>query len=204
MKDSRDRKTGDLLGGIKIGYARVSTIDQTLDLQTDALKAGGCVRVYEEMASGKQKDRPELAHALKALREGDTLVVWRLDRLGRSLPHLIETVAAVEALGASFESITEKIDTSCATGKLVFHIFSALAEFERNLTSERTKEGLSAARRRGSKGGRKPILDAKATAQVRTLMADRSTSPSDIAKQFKVSRSTLYKLVRESANGVGK
>jgi DNA invertase Pin-like site-specific DNA recombinase len=204
MKDSRESKTGDLLGGIKIGYARVSTIDQTLDLQTDALKAGGCVQVYEEKASGKQKDRPELAHALKALREGDTLVVWRLDRLGRSLPHLIETVAAVEALGASFESITEKIDTSCATGKLVFHLFSALAEFERNLISERTKEGLSAARRRGSKGGRKPILDAKATAQVRTLMADRSTSPSDIAKQFKVSRSTLYKLVRESANVVGK
>jgi DNA invertase Pin-like site-specific DNA recombinase len=204
MKDSRDNNTGDLLGGIKIGYARVSTIDQTLDLQTDALKASGCVQVYEEKASGKQKDRPELAHAIKALREGDTLVVWRLDRLGRSLPHLIETVAAVEALGASFESITEKIDTSCATGKLVFHLFSALAEFERNLISERTKEGLSAARRRGSKGGRKPILDAKATAQVRTLMADRSTSPSDIAKHFKVSRSTLYKLVRESGNGVGK
>lgn len=203
MKDSRDIKTGDLLGGIKIGYARVSTTDQTLNMQVDALKAAGCVQIYEEKVSGKQADRPELAHALKALRDGDTLVVWRLDRLGRSLPHLIEIVASVESLGASFESITEKIDTGSATGKLVFHLFSALAEFERNLISERTKEGLNAARRRGSKGGRKPVLDPKAVQQVRTLMADRSTSPADICKQFKVSKSTLYKLVRP-AEGVGK
>ncbi|WP_374604661.1 recombinase family protein [Niveibacterium sp.] len=182
--------------GMRIGYARVSTADQTLALQLDALRAAGCERIYQETASGKQTDRPELAQALKALRQGDSLVVWRLDRLGRSLAHLIQTVAAIEALGASFESITEKIDTHSATGRLVFHVFSALAEFERNLISERTREGLQAARRRGTKGGRKPVLDAIAVAQVRSLMADRSTSPAAIAQRFKISKSTLYKLVR--------
>jgi DNA invertase Pin-like site-specific DNA recombinase len=146
--------------------------------------------VYQETASGKQADRPELAQALKALRPGDTLMVWRLDRLGRSLPHLIQTVASIEAQGASFESITEKIDTHSATGRLVFHVFSALAEFER------TREGLQAARRRGTKGGRRPVLDATAVAQVRSLMADRTTSPAAIAQRFKISKSTLYKLVR--------
>jgi DNA invertase Pin-like site-specific DNA recombinase len=182
--------------GMRIGYARVSTADQTLSMQLDALRAAGCERVYQETASGKQADRPELAQALKALRPGDTLMVWRLDRLGRSLPHLIQTVASIEAQGASFESITEKIDTHSATGRLVFHVFSALAEFERNLISERTREGLQAARRRGTKGGRRPVLDATAVAQVRSLMADRTTSPAAIAQRFKISKSTLYKLVR--------
>ena len=182
--------------GMRIGYARVSTADQTLSMQLDALRAAGCERVYQETASGKQADRPELAQALKALRPGDTLMVWRLDRLGRSLPHLIQTVASIEAQEASFESITEKIDTHSATGRLVFHVFSALAEFERNLISERTREGLQAARRRGTKGGRRPVLDATAVAQVRSLMADRTTSPAAIAQRFKISKSTLYKLVR--------
>lgn len=182
--------------GMRIGYARVSTADQTLSMQLDALRAAGCERVYQETASGKQADRHELAQALKALRPGDTLMVWRLDRLGRSLPHLISTVASIEAQGASFESITEKIDTHSATGRLVFHVFSALAEFERNLISERTREGLQAARRRGTKGGRRPVLDATAVAQVRSLMADRTTSPAAIAQRFKISKSTLYKLVR--------
>jgi DNA invertase Pin-like site-specific DNA recombinase len=182
--------------GMRIGYARVSTADQTLSMQLDALRTAGCERVYQETASGKQADRHELAQALKALRPGDTLMVWRLDRLGRSLPHLISTVASIEAQGASFESITEKIDTHSATGRLVFHVFSALAEFERNLISERTREGLQAARRRGTKGGRRPVLDATAVAQVRSLMADRTTSPAAIAQRFKISKSTLYKLVR--------
>ena len=185
------------LVGIKIGYARVSTIDQTVAVQIDALKMAGCAIVYEEHASGKQNDRPERAHALKALRKGDTLVVCRLDRLGRSLHHLIETVTAIESTGALFESLNEKIDTGTATGKLVFHLFGALAEFERNLISERTKEGLNAARRRGNKGGRKPALDAKAIAQVRALMSDRSTCPADITAQYKISKSTLYKVVRD-------
>lgn len=200
MRDNVDHRTSDLLGGIKIGYARVSTADQTLALQIDALKAAGCAQIYEEYVSGKQPDRPELAHALKALRKGDTLVVWRLDRLGRSL-HLIQTVTAIEALGASFESLNEKIYTCTATGRLVFHLFGALAEFERNLISERTKEGLKSARKRGNKGGRKPVLDAKAVKQVRALMADRSTRPADIAAQYKISKSTRYKQVREGQAG---
>lgn len=195
-----DVSTSDLLGGIRIGYARVSTDDQALSMQLDSLKAAGCVQIYQETASGKQTDRPELAHALKALRKGDTLVVWRLDRLGRSMPHLVETIGGIERLGASFESLTEKIETSSATGRLVFHLFASLAEFERNLISERTKEGLKAARRRGVKGGRKPVLDAKAVKQVLALMADRSTRPADIAAQYKISKSTLYKIVRTGAS----
>lgn len=200
MKDTADSKTADILtGGIRIGYARVSTDDQTLNMQLDSLKAAGCTQIYQEQASGKQVDRPELAHALKALRKGDTLVVWRLDRLGRSLSHLVESVTTIEALGASFESLTEKIETGSATGRLVFHFFAALAEFERNLISERTKEGLKAARKRGNKGGRKPVLDAKAIKQVRALMADRSTRPADIAAQYKISKSTLYNIMRTGA-----
>jgi DNA invertase Pin-like site-specific DNA recombinase len=196
MRDDTDSRSNDLFGGIKIGYARVSTDDQTLALQIDALKTAGCNQIYQETASGKQTDRPELTHALKALRKGDTLVVWRLDRLGRSMPHLVETIGAIERLGASFESLTEKIETSSATGRLVFHLFASLAEFERNLISERTKEGLKVARKRGNKGGRKPSLDLKAIKQVRALMADRSTRPADIASQYKISKSTLYKIVR--------
>lgn len=197
MRDDTDSRSTDLFGGIKIGYARVSTEDQTLAMQIDALKTAGCVSIYEERASGKQTDRPELAHALKALRKGDTLVVWRLDRLGRSMPHLVETVGAIERLGASFESLTERIETSSATGRLVFHLFASLAEFERTLISERTREGLKSARKRGNKGGRKPVLDAKAVKQVRALMADRSTRPAEIAAQCRISKSTLYKLVRQ-------
>lgn len=197
MRDSNNFGNHDMFGGIRIGYARVSTDDQNTGLQLDALKAAGCVQIYEERVSGKQDDRPELAHALKALRKGDTLVVWRLDRLGRSLPHLIKTVAAIETLGASFESLTEKIDTGSATGRLVFHLFASLAEFERNLISERTREGLKAARARGTRGGRKPKLGEKDVRQIRALMADRSTSVADIAKRFGISRSTLYKLTSE-------
>lgn len=197
LRDVADTKTVDLLGGgIQIGYPRISTEDQTLDMQIDALKASGCGPIYEECASGKQIDRHELAHALKALRKGDTLVVWRLDRPGRSLPHLIETVTSIEACGASFESLTEKIDTASATGRLVFHVFAALAQFERHLISERTREGLNSARKRGNKGGRKPSLEQRAVSQVRALMADRATSPADIAARFKVSKSTLYEVVR--------
>jgi DNA invertase Pin-like site-specific DNA recombinase len=197
MRDSNNFGNHDMFGGIRIGYARVSTDEQNTALQLDALRAAGCVQIYEERVSGKNDDRPELAHALKALRKGDTLVVWRLDRLGRSLPHLIQTVAAIETLGASFESLTEKIDTGSATGRLVFHVFASLAEFERNLISERTREGLKAARARGTRGGRKPKLGEKDVRQIRALMADRSTSVADIAKRFGISRSTLYKLTSE-------
>src|SRR5919201_955449 len=143
---------------MNIGYARVSTQDQTLDLQKDALTKAGCERLFSDTASGASTERKGLEQALGQLREGDTLVVWRLDRLGRSLPHLIETVTALEQRGIGFRSLTESIDTTTSGGKLIFHIFGALAEFERNLIRERTLAGLAAARARGRSGGRPKVL----------------------------------------------
>lgn len=177
----------------RIGYARVSTDDQTLDLQLDALKA--CDVIYQEKASGKSKDRPELAHCLMALRPGDTLVVWRLDRLGRSLPDLVQIVTSLEERGIGFESLTEKIDTTSATGKLTFHVFAALAEFERNIIRERTRAGLQAARARGRKGGRKPALTERQVREIRVLLADPEIQVSDVARRYGVSRTTLYRRV---------
>lgn len=179
---------------MRIGYARVSTTDQNLDLQIDALKKLGCDHLYEEKASGKTKERPELAHCLKSLRAGDTLAVWLLDRLGRSLQDLITIVKNLEASGVAFVSLTENIDTTTATGKLMFHVFGALAEFERNLIQERTQAGLSAARARGRVGGRKALLDGKQRAQARAMMLDKTLSVTDIAKTMGVSKSTLYRL----------
>ena len=144
-----------------IGYARVSTIEQTLDLQQDALAAAGAVTIYADKASGKSADRPELIHCLKALRDGDTLVVWRLDRLGRNLQDLIRIVNELETRGVKFKSLKESVDTGGPAGKLVFHMFAALAEFERELLRERTLAGLEAARARGRKGGRPSLLDVK-------------------------------------------
>src|SRR3954467_1460073 len=135
-----------------IGYARVSTGEQTLDLQLDALQVAGCGKVYQETASGAKADRPVLDEVLSYLRTGDTLVVWRLDRLGRSLKHLIEVVAALAERGIGFKSLTEQIDTTTPGGKLIFHVFGALAEFERDLIQERTQAGLAAARARGRLG----------------------------------------------------
>ena len=137
-----------------IGYARVSTRDQTPALQLDALEAAGCERIFEETASGAHRDRPQLAAALDWMREGDALAVWRLDRLARSVRQLIDTVENLDARGIGFRSLTEAIDTTTAGGRLVFHIFGALAEFERNLISERTRAGLDAARARGQSAGR--------------------------------------------------
>ena len=180
----------------KIGYARVSTDDQNLDLQRDALTKAGCGQIYEETASGKSTTaRPELAHCLKALRAGDTLTVWRLDRLGRSLPDLVRIVGEVEARGVGFESITEKIETGSAAGKLIFHVFASLAEFERNLIRERTRAGLDAARARGRLGGRKPKLDDKQQREIRVLLRDPDVSITDVAKSYHVSRTTIYKHV---------
>lgn len=177
-----------------IGYARVSTIEQTLDLQRDALLAAGAATIYEDKASGKNADRPELAHCLKSLREGDTLVVWRLDRLGRNLEDLIRIAGQLEARGVKFKSLTEAIDTSGPAGKLVFHMFGALAEFERGLVRERTLAGLAAARARGRVGGRPSLLDAKQRKAALAMLRDREMSVSEIARHFGVSRSTLYSL----------
>ncbi|EFI8908329.1 recombinase family protein [Escherichia coli] len=178
----------------RIGYARVSTDDQHLDLQRDALQQAGCSVIYEEAASGKSAARPELEQCRKALRAGDTLVVWRLDRLGRSLHDLVQIVAELEQRGVHFESLTEKIETGSASGKLQFHVFAALAEFERGLIRERTQAGLAAARARGRAGGRKPKLDDKQVREIRRLMTDPTIPVSQIAKSYKVSRTTIYKV----------
>jgi DNA invertase Pin-like site-specific DNA recombinase len=183
----------------RIGYARVSTDDQNLDLQRDALRVAGVGSIYEEAVSGKDAARQELGHCLKALRAGDTLVVWRLDRLGRSLPDLVNIVAGLEEKGIGFESLTEKIETTSAAGKLVFHVFAALAEFERNLIRERTRAGLVAARARGRSGGRKPKLDARQIKEIKRLMSDPTIPVGQIAERYKVSRTTIYKVAPRSA-----
>src|SRR5512132_4451673 len=149
-----------------IGYARVSTTDQTLDLQKDALEKAGCVRIFTDTASGSKAERIGLEEAMSHLREGDTLVVWRLDRRGRSLKHLIESITALATRGIGFKSITEAIDTTTSGGKLIFHIFGALAEFERDIIKERTQAGLTAARARGRKGGRPKALTPKKQEQL--------------------------------------
>jgi DNA invertase Pin-like site-specific DNA recombinase len=179
----------------RIGYARVSTDDQVLDLQLDAFKKASCDTVYSEKMSGKSADRPELEQCLKALRTGDTLVVWRLDRLGRSLADLVRIVTELETKGVAFESLSEKIDTGSASGKLQFHIFSAMAEFERNLIRERTFAGLAAARARGRVGGRPTKLSDKHIREIKLLLADPAARVTDIAKQYGVSRATLYSRV---------
>ena len=179
----------------RIGYARVSTDDQHLDLQRDALTKAGCGVTYEEKNSGKTADRPELEQCLKALRAGDTLVVWRLDRLGRSLPDLVQIVAKLEQCGVGFESLTEKIETDSAAGRLVFHVFAALSEFERNLVRERTKAGLAAARARGRAGGRKPKLEEQQVREIEVLLRDPDIQVADVARRYGVSRTTLYKHV---------
>lgn len=179
----------------RIGYARVSTDDQHLDLQRDALKQAGCGVIYEEAASGKNTARPEFEQCRKALRAGDTLVVWRLDRLGRSLPDLVQIVAELEKRGVGFESLTEKIETGSAAGKLVFHVFAALAEFERGLIRERTQAGLIAARARGRAGGRKPKLDDQQVREIKALLRDPDMRVAEVARRYDVSRTTLYKYV---------
>lgn len=177
---------------MKIGYARVSTDDQTLDLQLDALKRVGCKVIYQEQASGKNAARPQLEACLIAIRPGDTLYVWRLDRLGRNLATLIHTVTALENKKIGFASITEKIDTSSSSGRLVFHVFASLAEFERNLIRERTLAGLTAARARGRKGGRRSSLTPKDIKTVRALLRTGELTVGEIAERFNVARSTIY------------
>lgn len=179
--------------GDLIGYARVSTWDQTTDPQIDALKKAGCTKIFHETASGTKTDRPELAKALEYLRPGDTLVAWRLDRVGRSLPHLITTVAALEERGIGFKSLHDNIDTSTTSGKLVFHIFAALAEFERALIVDRTKAGLEAARARGAKPGRKPALSEKQIKTCATLYESGQHTVTEIAEMVGASRATVYR-----------
>ncbi len=158
-----------------VGYARVSTIDQDPTLQLDALAAAGCAKVFEDRASGAWADRAGLRSALDYVRDGDVLIVWKLDRLGRSLPHLIETVATLEKRGVGFRSITEAIDTTTPGGRLVFHLFGALGQFERDLIQERTRAGLAAAAARGRKGGRKPVVTGEKLERARVIIAKGMT-----------------------------
>src|SRR5215217_5902305 len=181
-----------------IGYARVSTHDQTLALQQDALTQAGCDRIFTDTASGAKAERQGLEEALSHVRRGDTLVVWKLDRLGRSLPHLIETITGLQERGIGFKSLTEQIDTTTSGGKLIFHVFAALAEFERDVIRERTNAGLAAARIRGKLGGRPPALPPEKIRLARALYADRNTSVADICKMLEISRHTLQRYVKAS------
>ena len=176
-----------------IGYARVSTTDQNLELQLDALTESGCRRVFEETASGANKARPQLKGALDFLRPGDTLVVWKLDRLARSLQQLIEAIELLNTRGCGFRSLTENIDTTTAGGRLIFHVFGALAEFERGIIRERTLAGLEAARSRGRKGGRPKLLNGESLAAARALLRDGALTVREVAKQVGVAETTLYR-----------
>lgn len=164
----------------------------------DALRSAGCIRIFEETASGTRSDRPQLAALLDYVRPGDTLVVWRLDRLGRSLKHLIETVTELESRGVAFRSVQENIDTTSSAGRLIFHVFGALAEFERDLIVDRTKAGLAAARERGSRPGRKRALSTDQIAVVRQMHAAGSHKIDSIAKVVGVSRATIYRALSEA------
>lgn len=178
---------------MKIGYARVSTIEQNLDLQIDALKKVGCEKVFSDKASGVRSDRAGLINALEFCRADDTLVVWKLDRLGRSLKDLITTVNTLHAREIGFVSLQENIDTTTSGGKLVFYIFGALAEFERDIIRDRTQAGLHAARSRGRQGGRPPKLNKKQIAMAKKLMKDESNSIKDICATLNISKTTLYR-----------
>jgi DNA invertase Pin-like site-specific DNA recombinase len=178
---------------MKIGYARVSTQDQDLALQLDALTKEGCEKVFQEKASGAQRDRPELKAALSYMRKGDTLVVWKLDRLARSMKQLIETIESFQDQGIGLKSLQDPIDTSSPSGKLVFHIFAALAEFERGVIRERTTAGLRAARERGRVGGRPLSLSAKDLQAARAMLRDSDITVAAVAKRLNVAASTLYR-----------
>ena len=181
---------------MQIGYARISTHDQNLNLQSDALTASGCEKIFTDVASGGDLTRNGLAETITHLRSGDVLVVWRLDRLGRSLKHLIETVTTLQARGVGFRSLTEGIETQTSGGRLVFHLFACLAEFERSVIQERTRAGLLSARSRGRRGGRPLALETDEIALAQRMHADPANSAADICRALDVSRATLYRYLK--------
>lgn len=183
-----------------IGYARVSTQDQNPDLQLDALSKAGCEQVFHEKATGKFRDRPELTNCLRTLRNGDTLVVWKLDRLARSLKDLVEIVHDISERGVVFTSLTEAIETTSSGGRLVFHIFGALAEFEHSLIRERTLAGLAAARARGRRGGRRPDMSKADVRKATAMLSDPEITKTDVARHFGVSRVTLNAALAREAD----
>jgi len=187
---------------VKIGYARVSTVDQHLRMQEDALKNAGCDKIYHDIASGIKTERPGLEEALKQLREGDILVVWKLDRLGRSIQHLIQTIKELSDHGIGFKSLQESIDTTTSGGKLIFHIFSALAEFERDIIQERTKAGLKAARARGKMGGRPSALNDKQVEKMLARYDEQKLTVAEICKIFAISRPSFYNYLKKSRKAI--
>ena len=188
--------------GELLGYARVSTTDQDAALQLDALNAAGCYRVWVDTISGSLEHRPELTKLLDQLRPGDTLVVWRLDRLGRSIRHLIDQLQELGERGVGFRSLQETIDTTSPGGRLVFHVFAALAEFERDLIRERTHAGLAAARARGRTGGRPPRLSADQVRTARRLYEQQDMTVAQIGDVLGVSRTTVYRALRRESEPV--
>lgn len=189
-----------------VGYARVSTKEQSLDLQKDALQKAGCVDIYYEQMSGKTAQRPQLQEMIGKLRKGDVVVVWKLDRLGRSLKDLVNMIATFQDLGVGFKSLQDSIDTTTPTGKLTFHLFAALAEFERDIISTRTKAGLEAARKRGRKGGRPSGLSKKAQDKARlaeSLYKEKERSIKEICDHLHISKPTLYRYLRSRNVEIG-
>jgi DNA invertase Pin-like site-specific DNA recombinase len=191
---------------MRIGYARVSTHEQNLDLQKDALLKAGCGKVFKDKASGSAGERPGLKRAMDVLREGDTLVVWKLDRLGRSLSHLVELISELRNNGVGFRSLQENVDTTSGVGKLVFHIFASLAEFERDLVRERTLAGLAAARARGRMGGRPKVLDEKKIAQAQAMHSAKMIPIKEICSTLGIGKTTLYRYLspKDKQNNQGR
>jgi DNA invertase Pin-like site-specific DNA recombinase len=191
---------------MKIGYARVSTKDQSLNLQKDALEKAGCRKIYSEQISGTKTDRANLDEMIEHVRQGDIIVVWKLDRLGRSLRDLINLISKFQDLGVGFKSLQDNINTTTPTGKLTFHLFAALAEFERDIISERTKAGLESARARGRRGGRPKGLSKKAMDKARlaeSLYNEKNNSIQEICEYLSVSKPTLYRYLRSRDVEIG-
>ncbi|MFD1211810.1 recombinase family protein [Arthrobacter sp. GCM10027362] len=185
-----------------IGYSRVSTkTDQRLDLQTDALTTAGCRKIFSDVISGSTTSRPQLDACLDYLREGDTLVVWKLDRLGRSLRHLLEIIDELRAKGIGFKSLSDGIDTTTASGKMMFSVMGAFAEFERDLIKERTNSGLQAARDRGRLGGRPAVITEELAQRISSLR-DEGKSPTAIAKELEIGRATVYRHLKQQPAAV--
>jgi DNA invertase Pin-like site-specific DNA recombinase len=178
---------------MKIGYARVSTVEQNLELQTDALEKAGCEKIFTDTASGAIDLRKGLVDAIEFCRKDDSLIVWKLDRLGRSLKHLIETINLLHEKKVGFVSLQENIDTTTSGGKLIFHVFGALAEFERELIRERTNAGLASARARGRLGGRPRALTDKQIKMAKSMLADPNTTVKEVCETLNISKSTLYR-----------
>ncbi len=187
---------------MKIGYARVSTADQYLRMQEDALKGSGCEEIFTDVASGTKSQRPGLDKALEYVREGDTLVVWKLDRLGRSIQHLIQLMTSLNEKKIGFKSLQESIDTPTSGGKLIFHMFSALAEFERDLIQERTQAGLKAARARGKMGGRPPLLDNRQINRMIEMYNEQKNTVAEICKIYDISRPSFYNYLKQRKNAL--